>query len=138
MDFLREILAPEGIFCLVGMRSHGAPRQSFHTSLAELATQAEELIADGMHVYHACSSYQTAEGGRKRENVAHIKSLWLDLDCGDGKPYASQAEAVAALVTFQADIGLPLPLIVNSGNANAYTGDIGMQSIKKYTFDDHS
>ena len=116
MDFLREILAPEGIFCLVGMRSHGAPRQSFHTSLAELATQAEELIADGMHVYHACSSYQTAEGGRKRENVAHIKSLWLDLDCGDGKPYASQAEAVAALVTFQADIGLPLPLIVNSGN----------------------
>lgn len=43
------------------------------------------------------------------------KHFWLDIDCGENKPYATQADGVAALQSFCKTLGLPKPTMVNSG-----------------------
>jgi hypothetical protein len=89
--------------------------------------------------YHACASFleERVETGnfhpngnpkykyRVKENAGWVRSLWLDLDCGEGKDlpnkqgkivgYATQKLAVAALVSFVRAAGLPSPTLVNSG-----------------------
>lgn len=42
--------------------------------------------------------------------------LWLDLDCGDGKEYASQDEAQSVLAAFVQETGLAYTYVVSSGN----------------------
>jgi hypothetical protein len=54
--------------------------------------------------------------GRTKEDVVALRSVWLDLDCGPGKPYANTKAAMQALGAFVNATGLPLPIIVNSGN----------------------
>lgn len=73
--------------------------------------------------YFACASYglpfitvNDKKKYRVRENVVGIKSFWLDIDCGEGKDYPSQEEALFALYEFLAETKLPTPLIVKSGN----------------------
>ena len=52
---------------------------------------------------------------RKVDNVSHLGSLFLDLDCGPMKEYATQAEAFTSLKNFCKTLKLPKPLIINSG-----------------------
>ncbi len=53
---------------------------------------------------------------RKAEKAVALKSLWLDIDCGDDKPYASPEAAGAALITFLDQAQIPWPTItVRSG-----------------------
>ncbi len=89
----------------------------------QLAKYAEALDKQGLQVYFACASYENEfivvddkKKRRVRENVKAIKSFWLDIDCGEGKDYDTQAEGLAALEGFLHDTGLPRPLVVNSGN----------------------
>jgi hypothetical protein len=60
-----------------------------------------------------------------------VRSFWLDIDCGDGKPYATAKEGVVALHAFCAAVGIPMPLTVASGNGlHAYwtlTEDISVE-----------
>jgi hypothetical protein len=53
---------------------------------------------------------------RTAENAAQVKAFWLDLDCGVGKDYPDQASAIGGIKTLMKAVGLPVPLIVNSGN----------------------
>lgn len=55
---------------------------------------------------------------RRNASTAHLcRCFFVDLDCGPGKPYANQAEALNALMTVCKDTGFPPPnAIVNSGN----------------------
>lgn len=57
---------------------------------------------------------------RTQELATHVKSVWLDIDCGEdkaskGKGYATKKDAVRAVGHFSKKIGLPLPLVVDSG-----------------------
>lgn len=50
---------------------------------------------------------------RSQDNAAQLKNFWLDLDCGEGKGYATKAEALKAFI----QSGLPEPtIVVDSGN----------------------
>jgi hypothetical protein len=63
----------------------------------------------------ALAGFKTA-GSRVAVNAAMVQSLWLDLDCGDPEdPYQSRIEALIALEIFRVELGLPDPIIVNSG-----------------------
>ena len=69
----------------------------------------------GRSVYFGCASYKD-DSSRKGENVHKVRSFWLDIDCGEGKPYATQRAGLIALTNFKKSVGLPTPLIVSSGN----------------------
>lgn len=84
------------------------------TSVDAAAAFAVQGSARGVEVYHACSSFQSP-GSRKASNVHRIKALWLDLDVGEGKPYADDRTALAALLAFCSKVGLPTPTLVHSG-----------------------
>ena len=52
---------------------------------------------------------------RKVDNVKHLKSFFLDLDCGPTKEFASQEEAIKELRKFCTTNSLPNPTMINSG-----------------------
>jgi len=72
------------------------------------------LLDEQFDVYFACAKYEES-GSRTNDNVKNIKSFWLDIDCGTGKPYADQSEGLEALKGFCKTVGLPKPTVVNSG-----------------------
>jgi len=53
---------------------------------------------------------------RKASMAQAFKTLAIDIDCGDNKPYLTQREGLVALRQFMADSGMPLPIIVSSGH----------------------
>ena len=111
---LTRILPCEGHYCLVGLKTGVSPRQSFHDTLEELQTGAEKLLAGSFNVYYGCATFEN-KSSRTQENAKWFKSFWLDLDCGEGKPFANQGEALLALKKFCNDKGLPMPTLINSG-----------------------
>lgn len=124
IDLLDRILAPNGYFAVLGLKGKN-PIQKLVATRQELNILAEEFVAEGRDAYFGCAKYATADS-RKKENVQSLKAFWIDLDCGvlkaevnektnrpDG--YIDQETATAELDKFCRLIGLPLPLLVNSG-----------------------
>lgn len=111
--FLSTVLPTEGIYCVVGLKK-GTSKQEFVRSVPELTELVGHLVEQGYDAYFGCAKFETDEG-RTTKNAKWFKSFWLDLDCGEGKKYESQAQAIAALREFCRDTGLPKPIIVNSG-----------------------
>ena len=66
--------------------------------------------------FFAVAGFTNAADGRTKKNAAHFRSLVADVDCGPGKDYPSQLDALDALVNFLYSTGLPAPTVVNSGN----------------------
>jgi hypothetical protein len=113
-DLLSAVLSNEGWYCVVGLKKTGLPKQIFVQGLDEVDGVVEDLLAKDFDVYFACAKYET-DKSRATDNVKVVKAFWLDVDCGEGKPYASQAEGLEALKNFCNVVGLPRPCIVNSG-----------------------
>jgi hypothetical protein len=114
IPFLSSVLADEGMYCIVGLKK-GAPRQTFVETVEEIDGVVDGLIAQGFDAYFGCAKYLNASEGRTAKNAKWFKAFWLDLDCGEGKPYETQSVALDALKQFVTDTGLPRPTIVNSG-----------------------
>ena len=57
---------------------------------------------------------------RTQDNVAYAKSIWLDIDVGEDKPYKTRREASKALATFIKELGLPKPWVVGSGECGLH------------------
>ena len=116
LEFLRAILPEEGLYCAVEI-GDGRPKQSFFQSVEELSEYTlsvdRKLGAVGA-VYHGCASY-LSNAGRSKLNVRGLRALWLDVDAGDGKPYADLEGAITALGGFLRVTGLPTPSLVSSG-----------------------
>ena len=55
------------------------------------------------------------ESGRFAANALALKSFFIDLDCGEDKPYATIDEGLFALKNFCKATKLPKPTIVRSG-----------------------
>lgn len=113
-DLLSAVLSDEGWYCVVGLKKTGMPKQVFVQTLEEVEQEVNDLLLKNYDVYFACSKYET-NSTRTTDNVKNIKSFWLDVDCGEGKPYETQGDGVQALKHFCADLGLPKPTMVNSG-----------------------
>lgn len=113
-DFLQRILPPEGIYyALIG--SNGIFKGRAFDNIDTLSNALVTLSSRGANVYYAVASFQNAEG-RKQANVHQIKALFLDIDCGEGKPYADGREGAKALSQFISATKLPKPMVVSSGN----------------------
>ena len=115
LDFLRQILGDEGFYCIVGLKKDSdKPIQKFYPKLEDAFTVAENLKNDGYDAYYALATFEDGKS-RKTNNVKQLRSLFLDLDCGTGKAYDTQQEAIEALKNFCKASGMPKPTLVNSG-----------------------
>ena len=112
-DFLNSVLPTQGVYCTVGIRA-GAVKQSFQQTIADVEAVGSGMDSQGVDAYFALATFND-DSGRKVDNAAFLRSFFLDLDCGTGKPYADQAAAAQALSIFIADTKLPSPTLVNSG-----------------------
>lgn len=113
-EFFALVLPDEGLRCVAFAASKGLAQFHYATN-TEAAEAVAKIDAKGHTAYFACASFLTSES-RKGENVAAVRSFWLDIDCGPGKPYATQKDGGKALLTFTKLLGLPSPYIVKSGN----------------------
>ena len=91
--------------------SQGKVKHYWYTSRKEAMVAAIDLDKQGHDVYWGMASF--AGRSRKRDAVHSVGYFWLDIDCGEGKPYATQEDGVLALNA----AGFPVPtMMVNSGN----------------------
>lgn len=117
-EFLLTLLGETdgaGWYCIVGLKEGTNPKTAFLDSIDAAAATALELSEQKYNAYFACATFATKEQGRKTPNVRAIKSLYLDIDCGVGKPYEDQQAGAAALLKFIDETGLSVPMIVSSG-----------------------
>jgi hypothetical protein len=112
--FLKRVLAPQGWYCVVGLKDGARPKQIFRESLEEVDDVVQELVDADYNVYFGCAKYEH-NTTRTKGNAAYFKSFWLDLDCGAGKAYPDQEAALVDLARFCEETALPWPTLVNSG-----------------------
>lgn len=114
VDLYRQILPTTGYYCVAKQVNSGF--QHFFHNTVEDALQRAKILDDAGHtVFLAQSTFSTIES-RKQSNVEKVRSLWLDLDCGPGKPYPTQVEAGQALGRFCKALDIHTPVVVRSGN----------------------
>lgn len=117
------MLPDSGSYCVVGLKKDESPRQKFVGSIEEVCKLSEQLVNDGYNSYFALATFINPKEGRTAKNAQALKSFFIDIDCGMGKPYADQAEGMDALKAFIKVTKLPKPTVVNSGNGiHAYWG----------------
>lgn len=129
-QFLEHILPRQGVYMAVGINSQGQTAHLGCSSIDEMVTKLKWFESKGCATYHACASYVQGpyfdeKRGRRvcrvRDNWGYARSLWVDIDCGEEKAekkqgYATQPEALNAIVDFVKTYELPKPTIVSSGN----------------------
>lgn len=141
VDLLSVVQPADGWFAILGIKGERDVRQKLVATREEVDTYAEKYVAEGRNVFFGVAKYETGQN-RQKENVKALRSFWVDIDCGPtkaavsektGRPdgYIDQDAGVAALRQFCKKVGLPRPLIVNSGRGiHAYwplTQDITRQ-----------
>jgi len=119
-DFLALVLPPleEGeSYCTVGIKEDGEDkdvRQRFVSSIDEISQHADEFVTSQYNAFYGVAKYGP-EGRRTTKNAIALKSFYIDLDCGPGKPFADLNEGLVALKAFCKVTNLPRPTIVKSG-----------------------
>jgi hypothetical protein len=129
VDFFEKLLPSTGWYCTAELRPETWDERQgkfkklcahrWFDNINDLIIHALAIDRKGGKVYIAQSSYTergTEWKGRRRDNVNLVKSFWFDIDCGEKKPYADQAEGCAAVKKFVDETGLPFPCVVRSGN----------------------
>jgi hypothetical protein len=124
IDLLDRVLPSGGWYAVLGIKGKSVLQELVQTR-EEVAEYTQKYMDAGRDVYFGCSKFATNEN-RTKDNVLAIKSFWLDIDCGEkkaelnsktGRPdgYIDQATGLQALRDFCNTIGLPKPILVNSG-----------------------
>jgi len=124
MDLLNTVQPSSGWFCVLGIKGKKVDQHLVETR-EEVDKLVENFVADNWDVYFGVAKFGSG-GNRTKDNVHLLKSFWVDIDCGEakavvspetGKPdgYIDQATGLKALKDFCEKIGLPDPIVVNSG-----------------------
>ena len=120
-EFLSLVLPPlltGENYCVFGIKSvdeKDVVNQRFVQSVEDISKRADELAAENYNVFFGLAKYGDAKEGRTANNALALKSFFIDLDCGTGKPYPDIASGLEALSAFCADTGLPKPTVIQSG-----------------------
>jgi hypothetical protein len=118
LDFLRKIIPDDGNLMITQIKNGNAsniPCSDFD-AMGKLLRHSD---LGGYDAYHACASFKDSTT-RKAWNAKSLKALFLDLDCSEDKAeskqgYATKLDALKALKAFYRSVGLPSPIIVDSG-----------------------
>ena len=100
------------------------PDQKFYGTRAEVDEQIETLVGNKFDVFFGCAKFGPLNT-RTHDNVAFVRALWMDIDCGPTKAvpdekgiikgYIDQATGLSELKKFCKNVGLPQPILVSSG-----------------------
>ena len=119
VDFLREALPPGTRYSLriIKKQEDADPlrKNLFFTDFEGMADSAAHYSSEGWNVYYATAGFgagSKADG----DNAVAKRELYIDVDCGPTKPYATKADGLSALKDFVQKMGLPRPTLVDSGN----------------------
>ena len=116
-DFLAAVLPPlqDGEqYCTFGIKDDKV-KQKFVSSIDELSEQSDVHVANAANSFFALAKYGDPKAGRITKNAVALKSFYIDLDCGSGKPFPDLNSGLAALKAFCKATNLPRPTIVKSG-----------------------
>jgi hypothetical protein len=80
-----------------------------------LARDAIAVDRAGIECLHACAGYENRDS-RKAENAISAAAFWLDVDCGESKPYQTAQHGLRATKEFLTQARLPRPVTVWSGS----------------------
>jgi hypothetical protein len=121
-DLINAVLPTEGRYCVMGLGRY--PDQKFVDTREELDAIVEQFAAKSIDAYFGCAKYGPLNN-RTHSNATYFRALWLDIDCGPTKAapdengiikgYIDQATALAEFQKFRTAVGLPQPILVNSG-----------------------
>lgn len=125
LDLLSIVQPSEGWFAVLGIKGESDVKQELVATREEVNQLAEKFVAEDRNVYFGVAKFATNKN-RQKPNVLALRAFWLDIDCGElkaeinlktGRPegYIDQATGLQALKQFCKLIGLPKPIIVNSG-----------------------
>lgn len=111
-QFFEKVLPTQGNICVVGIRGD-AVRPKFFGYLDEAIEQIAQFDADDYNTFFAVGTYEGYQ--RKARECVAIRAFFVDLDCGEDKPYATWEDGLIALYKFVDESDLPKPIVVNSG-----------------------
>jgi hypothetical protein len=115
-DFLATVLPSSGAYCACEF-STVEKTHIFVNSIEEMYNATMSFTHLGYESFYALASFGDLKK-RTAANALKIKSLFLDIDCGEGKDYPNKAEAATALDTFLSETSLAelgTPWILSSG-----------------------
>jgi hypothetical protein len=117
-DLLDAVLAPDGWYAVVGIKNKKT-RQHLVETREEVNELVQDMLEEERDVYFGCAKYETGDN-RTGDNAKYFKALWVDIDCGEdkaasGEGYIDQATGLQELQRFCKTIGLPKPILINSG-----------------------
>ena len=112
-EFLRKILPDRGLYSIVVIDEGEKPKHGYFNSIDEMAQTCLRLDERKHNVYYGISSLDKKR--RLQTNVRATKVVAMDIDCGEGKPYATWREAAKAVGDFLCNTELPRPMFVASG-----------------------
>lgn len=115
--FLETVWPKIGNYLVAHPYTNGGFNQIAFETIELAAKQSEMWSKQGYDCYFAVGSVSShgQNASRKSEVVKEFRTFILDIDCGDGKDYATQSEALEALKTFINKLNLPKPILVSSG-----------------------
>jgi len=117
-EFLSLVLPPlqtGECYCSWANDAQGDIKQKFVASIEELSAESDKLVSDNFNSFFALAKFASADQGRYATNAVALKSFFLDVDCGEGKPYADVDSGLQALRSFCKATNLPKPTIIKSG-----------------------
>ena len=124
-DLLKAVQPEQGWFTVLGIKGKTRVKQQLVATREEVDVLTQQLVSEGRNVFFSVAKFKTGDN-RTKDNVGLLKAFWLDIDCGVDKAevnektgfpggYATQADGIAALRAFCHTLGLPKPIVVNSG-----------------------
>lgn len=132
LDFLNLVLPSEdaGIRIIGTLQTGGAFFTHTIHETNQSAANKVAAIGQSTNCYYALAAYKQgfyigADGKkhlRTQENVAALRSFWMDFDVKDNDPkcYPSRQEAVTAIKEFCISTGLPRPMLIASGSVGVH------------------
>lgn len=117
-EFLGAVLPSSGRFCIVGLdkaRQRNKTVHKYSTTVAEAAGDVALLLQQKYNVYYTTAGMGAIDS-RVAQNSVSKRELYIDVDCGEDKPYKTPESGSTALKKFLVDTGLPNPTVIFSGN----------------------
>lgn len=123
-DLLSAVQPEQGWYAIVGIKGD-SKQQELAETREEFDYWVEHFTRQKRNVFFGVAKYTTGSN-RKKDNVQALKCFWLDIDCGPtkaepnpktGRPegYIDQITGLTKLQKFCQTVGLPKPILVNSG-----------------------
>ena len=116
LEFIAAVVPSAGVLCVAELSSK-KKEHVFVDKVEDLGIHIARFIAEKRDTYFALASF-TESGNRTAPNALYMKSLFVDIDCGGGKPYLTKQAAATALDTFLQETkfgAMGNPWVVTSG-----------------------